>query len=110
MHIPLGRVEPYFTLGAGYASLGGVHSDFGAVGIDGLNIRGSAGLDFYLSDELSVGASLSGDLLFLNRKGDRKPRVETTDPNARYTDWVYAFDGSGIGSGGTFSLVLGVHF
>src|SRR6478736_1251092 len=56
MHIPLGRLEPYFTLGAGYASLGGFKS--GAVSplspsAKGLDLRGAVGLDVYLSNTFS---------------------------------------------------------
>src|SRR6478609_3419961 len=102
MHIPLGRLEPYFTLGAGYASLGGFKPD--AVtpykpSAHGFDVRASAGLDYYLSNTFSVGANLSGDLLFLSRS------ASGAGANA-----FYAQDGSGIGAGGTLSLVLGLHF
>jgi len=110
VHIPLGRIEPYFTLGAGYASLGGIRSEVSTVGANGLDVRVSAGVDFYLSNRLSVGANLSGDMLFLGRKGDRLPRQQPTDPNRTYNDWVYGLDGFGFGIGGTVSVVLGLHF
>ncbi len=110
MRFPLANFEPYFTIGVGYASLGGIHSDFASVDINGLNLRGSAGLDYYLSNTLSVGANVSGDVLFLNRKGDGELRLLTTDPDRRTKDWVYGFDGSGTGLGGALSLVLGLHW
>ncbi|HEX2673540.1 MAG TPA: hypothetical protein VHM25_21810 [Polyangiaceae bacterium] len=102
MHIPLGRLEPYFTVGAGYASLGGFKSDVVA-NAHGLDVRGSAGLDFYLSNTFSVGANLSGDLLFLSRSA-------TASTSALPAVTIYNQDGSGIGAGGTLSLVLGLHF
>ncbi len=110
MRFPFKKLEPYFTLGAGYASLGGVHSDLAPVDINGLNLRGSAGLDYYLSNTFSLGANLSCDVLFLGRKGDGETRQLTTDPNRRSKDWVYSVDGSGTGLGGTLSLVLGLHW
>jgi len=118
MHIPLGRIEPYVTLGAGYAALGGYQAAVNATGPQGqnvrgaagLDVRGSAGVDFYLSNTFSVGANLSGDVLFLSRSADRTPLQVPTDPN-RSTAWTgYQLDGSGIGVGGTLSAVLGLHF
>jgi hypothetical protein len=106
MHIPLGRLEPYFTLGAGYASLGGYDKSLALVpeGAKGLNVRAGAGLDFYLTNTFSVGANLSGDLLFLSRSASARP---AGDPGAMSP---YFSDGSGIGLGGTLSAVLGLHF
>ena len=101
MHIPLGRLEPYFTLGAGYASLGGYANELSAVNkAKGLDVRASAGLDFYLTNTFSVGANLSGDALFLSRSASSGATLPAT----------YASDGSGIGLGGTLSAVLGLHF
>jgi len=109
MHIPIGRIEPYFTFGAGYASLGGFKAD----GLSplkpsahGFNLRGSAGLDVYLSNTFSIGGNLSGDLLFLSRSASGS--VSTTDPLPSEAA-VYLQDGSGIGAGATPSLVLGLH-
>lgn len=107
MHIPLGRIEPYFTLGAGYASLGGFKPDAVSAlkpSAHGFDLRGSAGLDVYLSNTFSVGANLSGDLLFLSRSASAVPS------NSTGASAFYGQDGSGIGVGGTLSLVLGLHF
>jgi hypothetical protein len=114
MHIPLGRLEPYFTFGAGYASLGGFKQATVSawdVSAHGLDLRGAVGLDVYLSNTFSVGANLSGDLLFLSRSASgvrALPGGGSQDEQA-----VNAFyggqDGSGIGAGGTLSLVLGLH-
>ncbi|HYP98374.1 MAG TPA: hypothetical protein VER96_06855 [Polyangiaceae bacterium] len=115
MHIPLGRLEPYFTLGAGYASLGGFKPD--AVtpykpSAHGFDVRGSAGLDYYLSNTFSVGANLSGDLLFLSRSASGAlPLPGGASPESQAANAFYGGqDGSGIGAGGTLSLVLGLHF
>jgi len=109
MHFPLGRIEPYFSLGAGYASLGGFKADEVSAfkpSAHGFDVRGSAGLDVYLSNTFSVGANLSGDLLFLSRSASAAVPLP---PGAASSLGVYAQDGSGIGAGGMLSLVLGLH-
>jgi len=114
MHIPLGRLEPYFTFGAGYASLGGFKPAAVTAynpSAHGLDLRGSAGLDLYLSNTFSVGANLSGDLLFLSRSASGAlPLPGGASPEAQAANAFYgAQDGSGIGAGGMLSLVLGLH-
>ena len=112
LHIPLGRLEPYFTLGAGYASLGSfdkAKTGFNPNSAHGVDVRGGVGLDYYLSNSFSVGANLSGDVLFLSRKG-RASDTTSADPEVQAASQVYAADGSGIGAGATLSAVLGLHF
>lgn len=112
MHVPLGRIEPYFTFGGGYASLGsfdtttlGASLKSADLAAKGLNLRGSFGLDVYLTDTFSAGANLAGDVLFLSRSGAGAAAIPQTSAAA-----VYARDGSGIGMGGTLTAVLGLHF
>lgn len=119
LHIPLGNLEPYFTLGGGYASLGSFSAgNIGAglnskdVQITGYNIRAGGGLDYYVTPVFSVGASVSWELLGLARPG--------VDPNklsgsgqagaAGAQAALYAADGSSLGSAFTGSIVLGLHF
>ena len=114
MHIPLGRLEPYFSLGAGYASLGGFKPPEVSAynpSAHGFDLRGAAGLDFYLSNTFSVGANLSGDFLFLSRSASGAlPLPEGASPEAQAANAFYGGqDGSGIGAGGMLSLVLGLH-
>ena len=114
MHIPLGRIEPYFSLGAGYASLGGIKPTGAASSLNpsahGLDLRGSAGLDVFLSNTFSIGANLSGDLLFLGRSAQAPgPLPAPGSPAEEHAIDVYSKDGSGIGAGGMLSLVLGLH-
>jgi hypothetical protein len=97
LHVPLGALEPYFTLGAGYARIQPDETEFD---MQGVNARLGAGLDFYLTNMFSIGANLTGDALFLTRK-----RVEGAP-----SDSVYADDGSGIAGGVTFTAVMGLHF
>lgn len=106
IRIPLGALEPYFTLGGGYASLGafkasGPTATGGDVEITGYDVRAGFGLDLYLSDAFSVGANLTGEVLGLSRPG-------VTVQGA--TRDVYAADGSSVGSAVTGTAVLGLHF
>ena len=108
--VPLGPLEPYFSVAGGYASLGSFELD-GALeneGVDarGFNLRGAVGLDYYIGNTLSLGGNLSGDLLFLSRSGVDAGDIEDEDTASA----VYASDGSGIGAGVTLTLVAGLHF
>jgi hypothetical protein len=112
LHIPLGRLEPYFTLGAGYASVGSfdkANSGFNPNGAHGFDLRVGAGVDYYLTNTFTVGGNLTGDALFLSRKGGGAVPT-TTDPDAMRASAVYAADGSGIGASATLSAVFGLHF
>jgi len=118
LHIPLGRVEPYFNLGAGYASLGsfdskniGSNLSSAGLGAKGLDVRGAFGVDVYLTDTFTVGGNLSGDLLVLSRSGKSVAAGATTGTAEQQAAAnVYAKDGSSVGAGATLSAVLGLHF
>jgi len=114
LHIPLGRVEPYFTFAAGYASFGALDkANIGAApsGPHGLNVRGGVGVDVYLTNSFSVGGNLSGDVLFLSRSASSvAPIPAGASQDQQNAAALYAKDGSGIGAGATLSAVLGLHF
>jgi hypothetical protein len=122
--LPFGRLEPYFTFGGGYASLGSF--DTGSVGgalddigvssdgldVRGFDLRGGVGIDYFVGRTLSVGANLSGDLLFLSR-----PRVSGVEASGSGADTeaeaaadVYSKDGSSVGGAATLMAVVGLHF
>jgi hypothetical protein len=104
MHIPIGRIEPYVTLGGGYASLGAWNKSKVSADMKqahGFDARAGAGVDFYLTNTFSIGGNFTGDMLVLSRAGSN-----TAAGGAVLT----APGGSGIGLGGTLSLVLGLHF
>ena len=115
--IPLGALEPYFTFGGGYASLGSFDKstalteagiDPGKLAAHGFDLRGGAGFDYYLGKTLSVGANLSGDLLFLSRE-----KVSTAAVPAAGSEKiaaVYAEDGKSIGGGVALTGLIGLHF
>jgi hypothetical protein len=104
LHVPLGAFEPWFTLGAGYASLGSFDTDGVRPGsVSGFDARLGAGLDWYINPLLSLGAQATFELLSLRRAAAAQPG--TGDPAQ-----VYARDGDGLGVGVTLSAGLGLHF
>jgi hypothetical protein len=114
LRIPIGNVEPYFTFGAGYASIGAFSKDnLGSnlnssdVDITGYDVRGGFGVDIYLSSTFSIGANLTGELLVLTRPGVDPRKLQSAPPTQQK---VYEADGSSIGSGVTLTGVLGLHF
>jgi hypothetical protein len=116
IHIPLGSVEPYFTLGGGYASMGSFDSNkIGGdlqsedVDVKGWNVRGGFGIDIYLSNTFSLGANLTGEMLVLTRPGVSAQKLQATGANAKASD-IYAADGSSIGSAVSLTAVAGLHF
>jgi hypothetical protein len=120
MRIPLGAIEPYFTFGGGYASLGAfdadnVGGDLNRAGVDitGYNVRGGFGLDIYFSDAFSLGANLTGELLVLTRPGVDPSKLQgnvSGGGGQASAEAVYTADGSSIGSAVTLTAVAGLHF
>lgn len=120
LHLPIGRVEPYFTLGGGYASVGAFDAKSttvdlkGAdVSIHGWNARVGFGMDVYVTNVVTIGANLTGDALFLKRlKTDAPPQLPAGSDQAlqRQVDAVYANDGTSVGAAMTATAVVGLHF
>jgi hypothetical protein len=109
LRIPIGDLEPYFTVGGGYASLGSFSTTAPAsskADVKGFNARIGAGLDYYLSNTFSLGANLTGEMLFLSRSKVSGAAASTSGNEAA----IYAKDGSGIGAGATLTAVAGLHF
>ncbi|MEO8900132.1 MAG: hypothetical protein ABI488_00945 [Polyangiaceae bacterium] len=109
MHIPLGRVEPYVNFGGGYSSLGAYNKDkLGGMPLSaahGFNVRGGAGVDWYLTNTFSIGANLTGEILYLSRKASA-PTPQQYFPVGSFAN----SSGYGVGAGATLSAVLGLHF
>jgi hypothetical protein len=113
LRIPLGALEPYFTFAGGYARMGSfdASSAFSTndINVRGFNLRGAFGLDYYLARSFSLGANLSGDVLFLSRpKVTQQPTGN--DPQGQAAAQVYAQDGTSIGAGFAVTAVAGLHF
>jgi hypothetical protein len=93
-HVPLGRWEPYFFLGAGYATLSGLPKiGTERPSIAGFDGRVGLGIDHYLTPTFSVGGLVTSDFLFLGRS------AIAGQPS-----------GSGTGIAVAGSAVLGLHF
>ncbi len=111
LRIPLGSVEPYVTLGGGYASLGSFDSESlndAGLSMSGFDVRGGFGVDVYLSEVFSLGGNLTGEMLFLSRSA-----LDASDIAAGgdvVDAAVYASDGTSIGGAATLTLVAGLHF
>jgi hypothetical protein len=99
-HIPLGNLEPYAIVGAGYSRLGrsadAVLGSGNDVSVKGFNVRIGGGFDYYVTNVLSVGALASVEMMRLSRGAVAQPG--------------YGADASGLGLGLTASAVVGLHF
>jgi hypothetical protein len=111
LRIPLGSVEPYLTLGGGFASLGSFSVDGSSVSIKGYDIRAGGGLDVYVTPVFSIGGSVTGELVGLARSGVVQNPNGTGGVNSQGTQAsIYQADGSSLGIGVTATAVLGLHF
>jgi hypothetical protein len=109
VHFPFGALEPYGGIGVGYARVlkltriaslaSGPSPEMKPIA--GFDARLFGGVDYYLTNIFSVGANVSGDVLFLFRSGNG---------GSAATDGVYAEDGKSIGAGVTATAVGGLHF
>src|SRR6266545_3886205 len=126
IHLPIGRVEPYFTFAGGYAKL--ATNDTNALqpvdlSIRGFNARTGFGLDVYVNKYFTLGANGTFDVLAMSRPGvdvsSLSPQAQAgkcdmlTDPTQKQQcamEAVYSVDGSSIGMAFSLSLVAGVHF
>jgi len=115
LHMPIGMVEPYFNFGAGYASMGAISGtnaisfQSAGVNIHGWNARIGFGMDIYLTRAISVGALMTGEMLYLKRSQPVNINP-TNNPALVDVAKVYANDGSSIGGAATLTGVLGLHF
>ncbi|HNS98183.1 MAG TPA: hypothetical protein PLJ27_02605 [Polyangiaceae bacterium] len=108
VNLPLGDLEPSFHVGAGYAFLASPDADRwgGDPTIHGWNTRLGAGFDYYVTPAFSVGARLSGDVLFLSRKAMTLEPTSNLGANARQ---AASSKGNGIGAAFSASLGLALH-
>jgi hypothetical protein len=97
MRFPLGDLEPYAALGAGWAHATKI-GPYGATA-SGLDLRLLGGVDWFATDVLSIGGRGSVETLHLSRGG------EAGAPAA--SGW--RDEGSGTGMAASVSLVVGLH-
>jgi|GEM_PF-484743 len=112
LRVPIGSFEPYGLLELGYAGVFsmsysslGLSASGNLQGMGGMNTRVGGGFDYYFSDSFSMGAQMSGQLLFLKR-----PASEGEPLCSGEQDCPYDESGSGIGAGMTVSAIVGLHF
>lgn len=120
LHIPLGRLEPHFELGGGYAALGNlngvVQGAADSISIAGGYARLSGGLDVYVTPLFSVGLLASGDFLAMVRSGLSTAQLDALKANPSLTDAQrvaadgLGLEGSSYGTAWGVTGVLGLHF
>jgi hypothetical protein len=117
LRIPLGRVEPHFVLAAGYSALGGINDAVEPIGngfdIEGANVRAGGGLDVYITENVSLGADVSGEVLVLSRPGMPLEEVTTARDVGTINEAeaeVLQADGSSTGAALTVLGGFGIHF
>jgi hypothetical protein len=115
--IPAGPVEPYFVMAGGYSRFGGLDDAIQGVGqgldIDGANLRLAFGLDYFFNQNVSLGARVAGEALFLSRPGIplrslAAPEQVNTLGEAR----ARLLEGEGSSAGTSLAITVGpgVHF
>lgn len=109
LRFPLGELEPYALLGAGYARLDASSDESARLGFDassieasGFDVRAGGGLDWYVNPLLSLGVRGTVELLALSRSASA---AASAAGNA-----VYGSDGDGLGLGLTLTAGAGLHF
>jgi hypothetical protein len=117
LRAPLGPLEPYVLFGAGYSTFGGmgdvVEGMRSGLDVDGANLRGGLGFDYYLTPDLSMRLEGTSDVLFLARRGvaarDLAEPKEVGTLNEAEERLLEA-DGSSAGLAFGVGAGLGLHF
>ena len=114
---PLGPFEPYVLFGGGYSTFGGMGDVVDGLGkgldVNGANLRGGLGFDYYLTRELSLRMQGGSDVMFLARPG--VPARDLAEPREVGTlneaeQRLLEADGSSAGLAFDVGAGLGVHF
>ncbi len=107
LKLPFDRLELSLVFAGGYSVIGGLSDlvrDLGAgLDVDGANARFALGLDYYFSNEFSVGARAAAELLFLARHG-----VALRDVPNQLTSLDAAQGGLLAGSGSSVGTALNI--
>jgi hypothetical protein len=115
--VPLGRVEPYLTFGANYATVSGIGDGVGGLpnGIDvhGLQAKAGFGVDWFVARHISLGGNLSGGVLALTRPGVSLSDLATAQQVGTINEAkarILQANGSSVGADVTGTVGLGVAF
>jgi hypothetical protein len=106
-HAPLGKFEPSLRLGGGYARLARAFErvqDNSNLLSHGYHLALGLGADYFVTQNLTLGAKVSGDVLALYRAG-----VDLNRQDGLVNDYL-KFDGASAGLGMAGALSLGLHF
>jgi hypothetical protein len=115
--VPLGWFEPHLIFNAGYTTFGGFSEAISGLGqgvnVNGADLRGAIGLDYYLGQNVSIGLNVGGAVLALSRPGVSLKDLATpkqvntiNEAEAR----ILQGNGTSIGSAFTVTGGLGLHF
>lgn len=118
LRAPTGQLQPFVLLGAGYSALDGsgeaASGENRDLDVDGLNLRGGLGLDYYITSDLSLRLDGTGDLLLLGGDGvpsaDDFERDREVDTVAEAQDRADEMDGTSAGAAVAVNAGVGVHF
>ena len=99
---PLGRFEPWLSLGAGFAKVGRLQDS--RVQVSGYDGRLGAGLDYYFADHFSIGGAATAEILGLTRAG-----VNLNRSTGSVNDDLLKLDGSAMGLAVMGAVQLGAH-
>jgi hypothetical protein len=109
----LAQLEWYFSLGAGAAWMGNFNGSESTspplIDISGWDMRSTLGADYFVSDAISFGAAMSGEMLLLTRPAVAQDQLGTDGPRSLVAK-IYAADGSSVGVGFTLLATFGLHF
>jgi hypothetical protein len=105
LRAPTGQLQPFVLMGGGYAALDDV---------DGLNLRGGLGVDYYVTSDLSLRLDGTGDFLLLGTDGipseDDFERDAEVDTAAEARTRAEEMDGTSAGAALALNAGVGVHF
>lgn len=110
-----GALDPFFFIGAGYTGIGGLplRSVDAEVTARGYNARAGLGVDYFVSQNVALGVTAAGEVLFMTRPGVSTSdlltpeQVETVgEAKAR----VLEADGSTVGTAVSFTAGPSFHF
>lgn len=119
LHFPLGNFEPHLDFAGGYTALGSfqgaIQGANDAIHIRGFFARIGAGLDYYVTPAVSLGAAVSWELLGLTRPGVDPSTVSSiqassaSDAQKAEAD-ALKLQGTSYGSALAITAGVGLHF
>jgi hypothetical protein len=117
VRVPLYRLEPHVVLAAGYSSFGGfgsaIHGLQQGLDVHGVDTRFGAGVDYWITHNVSLGLDVTAGLLAVARPGVSVRDLATAKQIGTLNDAkarVLEASGSSVGTTLALTGALGVHF